>query len=151
MVLQHNMMGSCLSSNVHPSEPVIRTATAKIFDKSNFLPPKNSLLSIKSEKDIQNLNVKELKDILSNYCVDYKGCIEKSELQRKVTNLYVERQNNRARISDEECCKICWDATIDCVLLECGHLVCCLFCSKKFKECPICRQYITRVVHTFRG
>ena len=23
-------------------------------------------------------------DILSNYCVDYKGCIEKSELQRKV-------------------------------------------------------------------
>ena len=48
-------------SDVHPSEPVIRTATAKIFDKSNFLPPKNSLLSIKSEKDIQNLNVKELK------------------------------------------------------------------------------------------
>ena len=52
-------------SDVHPSEPVIRTATAKIFDKSNFLPPKNSLLSIKSEKDIQNLNVKELKVSMS--------------------------------------------------------------------------------------
>ena len=40
---------------------MIRADTLKIFDKSTFLPPKNSLLSIKSEKDIQNLNVKELK------------------------------------------------------------------------------------------
>jgi len=147
------VMGNCMSTDVHPQ--TMGNTTTKLFDKASFIPPKDSLLSIRYEKDIQGLNVKDLKDILANYCVDYKGCIEKSELQSKVLELYLERARNRSNLNEEDCCKICWDATIDCVLLECGHLVCCLSCSKKLKdcskECPICRQYITRVVHTFKG
>ena len=53
--------------------------------------------------------------------------------------------------NDDDICKICMDATIDCVLLECGHMVTCTQCGKKLSECPICRQYVVRAVHTFRS
>lgn len=48
-------------------------------------------------------------------------------------------------------CKICMDSPIDCVLLECGHMVTCTKCGKRMSECPICRQYVVRAVHVFRS
>lgn len=50
-----------------------------------------------------------------------------------------------------EMCKVCMDAVIDCVLLDCGHMVLCTQCGKKMAECPICRQFVVRVVHVFRS
>ncbi|XDA79667.1 hypothetical protein R6Z07F_009676 [Ovis aries] len=32
------------------------------------------------------------------------------------------------------------DSPIDCVLLECGHMVTCTKCGKRMNECPICRH-----------
>ncbi|KAI1882392.1 hypothetical protein AGOR_G00250210 [Albula goreensis] len=52
---------------------------------------------------------------------------------------------------DETLCRICMDAVIDCVLLECGHMVTCTRCGKRMNECPICRQYVVRAVHVFRS
>lgn len=43
------------------------------------------------------------------------------------------------------------DAPLECVLLECGHMATCIDCGKKLNECPICRQYVTRVVRTFKA
>lgn len=51
----------------------------------------------------------------------------------------------------DDCCKICMDAPLDCVLLECGHMATCVECGKQLAECPICRQYVTRVVRTFKA
>lgn len=51
---------------------------------------------------------------------------------------------------EKDICKICWDATINCVLLECGHMCSCINCSKKLTECPICREHVVRCVHVFR-
>eukprot|EP00057_Strongylocentrotus_purpuratus_P016732 XP_011671206.1 PREDICTED: E3 ubiquitin-protein ligase RNF34-like [Strongylocentrotus purpuratus] len=48
-------------------------------------------------------------------------------------------------------CKICMDAEIDCILLECGHMVTCTNCGKRMNECPICRQYFVRAVHIFKA
>ena len=53
--------------------------------------------------------------------------------------------------AEDELCKICMDATIDCVLLECGHMISCTKCGKQLSECPMCRQYVVRAVHTFRS
>ncbi|XP_063067466.1 E3 ubiquitin-protein ligase RNF34 [Engraulis encrasicolus] len=52
---------------------------------------------------------------------------------------------------DENLCRICMDALIDCVLLECGHMVTCTKCGKRMNECPICRQYVVRAVHVFKS
>ena len=51
---------------------------------------------------------------------------------------------------DSELCKICMEHLIDCVLLECGHMVTCTQCGKQMAECPICRQYVVRVVRVFK-
>ena len=48
-------------------------------------------------------------------------------------------------------CKVCMDAVIDCLLLDCGHMVTCTSCGKRLAECPICRRYIVRVVRVFRA
>ena len=51
----------------------------------------------------------------------------------------------------DDLCKICMDASIDCVLLECGHMVTCTKCGKQLADCPICRQNIARIVHVFKA
>ena len=57
----------------------------------------------------------------------------------------------KGRDSEHDICKICMDAAVDCILLECGHMITCTKCGKRLADCPICRQYITRVVHVFRS
>ncbi len=55
------------------------------------------------------------------------------------------------KLTSEDLCKICMDAPIECVILECGHMVTCTNCGKILNECPICRQYIIRMVRFFRA
>ena len=104
--------------------------------------------------------------------VDFKGCCEKNELIERVSRLWNEYNSCPCKIykfnwSDlyvilifiaaieklpsDDLCKICMDAPIECVILECGHLATCTNCGKVLSECPICRQYIVRVVRFFRA
>lgn len=55
------------------------------------------------------------------------------------------------KLQSGDLCKICMDAAIECVLLECGHMATCTNCGKVLSECPICRQYIVRVVRFFKA
>ncbi|CAN7986204.1 unnamed protein product, partial [Ixodes hexagonus] len=52
-------------------------------------------------------------------------------------------------------CRLCFDKDIDCVLVDCGHLVTCYSCGLKLFEdsmplCPVCRQPIKRLVKTYK-
>uniref|UniRef100_A0A8D2KR88 RING-type E3 ubiquitin transferase n=1 Tax=Varanus komodoensis TaxID=61221 RepID=A0A8D2KR88_VARKO len=126
-----------------------------------------SLSDLTSASDIDGLSVRQLKEILARNFVNYKGCCEKWELMERVTRLYKEKDlqqlvsdtddqtalaGGAATLpgSEENLCKICMDAAIDCVLLECGHMVTCTKCGMRMSECPICRQYVIRAVHVFR-
>ncbi|XP_078808882.1 E3 ubiquitin-protein ligase RNF34a isoform X4 [Oryzias latipes] len=128
-----------------------------------------SLSDISSLRDIEGLSVRQLKEILARNFVNYSGCCEKWELVERVSRLYRETEENRKSlenvsstvtsdgeicpltIRDDNLCRICMDATIDCVLLECGHMVTCTKCGKRMNECPICRQYVVRAVHVFKS
>lgn len=37
-----------------------------------------------------------------------------------------------------DCCIICYENPIDCVMTPCGHQVCCLECSSNMHVCPVC-------------
>ena len=37
-----------------------------------------------------------------------------------------------------DCCIICYENSIDCVMTPCGHQVCCLECSRNMHVCPVC-------------
>lgn len=113
------------------------------------------LRDMKDIKDIEALTVRQLKEILATNYVVYKGCCEKWELIDRVKRLWIDREKNIDKAStsndDNEICKICMDAVIDCVLLDCGHMVACTQCGKQMAECPMCRQYVVRVVHVFKA
>ncbi|CAL8321641.1 unnamed protein product [Lota lota] len=117
-----------------------------------------SLSDLDTEEAIEKLTVRQLKEILARNFVNYSGCCEKWELLERVHRLYRENLQNRKSngvrsplASDENLCRICMDAVIDCVLLECGHMVTCTKCGKRMSECPICRQYVVRAVHVFKS
>ncbi|XP_056151958.1 E3 ubiquitin-protein ligase RNF34a [Lampris incognitus] len=128
-----------------------------------------SLSDISSLDDIEGLSVRHLKEILARNFVNYSGCCEKWELVERVSRLYRETEENRKSLEnvsstvtadgekgqlrnhDDNLCRICMDAVIDCVLLECGHMVTCTKCGKRMSDCPICRQYVVRAVHVFKS
>ena len=55
-------------------------------------------------------------------------------------------EDNYAADDEASKCKVCMDADINCVILDCGHLVTCNQCGKKLIECPICRQQVLEVL-----
>ncbi|KAJ1730202.1 hypothetical protein LPJ61_003139 [Coemansia biformis] len=113
------------------------------------------------------LSIKALKAVLAANYVDFSNLVEKHELvqrvQRLVDNTRLEmagadtpRNDDEARQFEDNTCKICWDSTTNCVFLNCGHMCTCLECGNKIlasarRECPICREYIAKVVHVFRA
>ncbi|XP_068440160.1 E3 ubiquitin-protein ligase rififylin isoform X2 [Clinocottus analis] len=133
-------------------------------EEAPVLGRRASLSDLSCLDDIEALSVRQLKEILARNFVNYKGCCEKWELMERVTRLYQDQQNllaaNIVNASEsgggsagqeENLCKICMDCPIDCVLLECGHMITCTKCGKRMAECPICRQYVVRAVHVFRS
>ncbi|XP_028850906.1 E3 ubiquitin-protein ligase RNF34a isoform X2 [Denticeps clupeoides] len=148
-----------LEQTHHPSDEVTpqtrRRARASLSDLSCL-------------EDVERLSVRQLKEILVRNFVSISGCCEKWELVERVRRLYRENEENRksmenvstalnadgcspALVCEDNICRICADAVIDCVLLECGHMVTCTKCGKRMSECPICRQYVVRAVHVFRS
>ncbi|KAM3933855.1 E3 ubiquitin-protein ligase rififylin [Leptodactylus fuscus] len=142
----------------HPEEEDESTDSEEVL-----VPGKRASLSdINSVEDIEFLSVRQLKEILARNFVDYKGCCEKWELMERVTRLYHSQKDLQQKVTmaeegkfgpagEENLCKVCMDSPIDCVLLECGHMVTCTKCGKRMSECPICRQYVVRAVHVFRS
>ncbi|EDO44591.1 predicted protein, partial [Nematostella vectensis] len=130
----------------------------------DFFATRRTIDDITDIEQVDNLSVKELKHILTANFVDFKGCVEKEELLSKVRLLWKSRNCEKQKgmfalpgfglfntTSLDESCKVCMDNLIDCVLLECGHMVACINCSKQLAECPICRQNISRIVRVFKA
>ncbi|XP_048836399.1 E3 ubiquitin-protein ligase rififylin-like isoform X2 [Brienomyrus brachyistius] len=147
-------------------EPLTQEDNQSLDSEDAGVPGRRASLSdLSGPEDIEALSVRQLKEILARNFVDYKGCCEKWELMERVRRLYREQQDLQNLVSrvgndtdpistpsqEENLCKICMDSPIDCVLLECGHMVTCTKCGKRMSECPICRQYVIRAVHVFRS
>ncbi|KAI8905315.1 hypothetical protein DFJ77DRAFT_479632 [Powellomyces hirtus] len=142
------------------------------------VPTLASLLS--SSTDPSTLPARTLKHILSENKVDYSNVLEKSELVSRVKRLLdaarseaaiqaaanarfeestsasrPQQQQQQSTVDEDDgLCKICCDKVVNCVFLECGHLVTCMDCGKLLerstRECPICREPISRIVRTFQ-
>ncbi|CAH1801860.1 unnamed protein product [Owenia fusiformis] len=159
-------------------EETLRRIGTELLDDENEADMRTpnqraQLDDITEENNIPDLTVKQLKEILITNFVDYKGCVEKWELEERVRRLWLQKQDQKKKSSqsgstnatneesssgsntvdldDNDMCKICMDAHIDCVLLECGHMITCTKCGKRLAECPICRQFVTRAIHIFKA
>uniref|UniRef100_A0AC11C491 Uncharacterized protein n=1 Tax=Ovis aries TaxID=9940 RepID=A0AC11C491_SHEEP len=154
------------TSAVPPTSPGLPSAPPgqaqgrqqSVDSEDSFVPGRRASLSDLTDlEDIEGLTVRQLKEILARNFVNYKGCCEKWELMERVTRLYKDQKGLQhlggavPSSLEENLCRICMDSPIDCVLLECGHMVTCTKCGKRMNECPICRQYVIRAVHVFRS
>ncbi|VVC98570.1 unnamed protein product [Leptidea sinapis] len=102
----------------------------------------------KQASELETLNVKQLKELLTRNRVEYRGCVERKDLLERAKILWADHARYKDEIDNlpiEECCKICFAAPLECVLLECGHIAACTSCGKQLAECPICRQYVPMV------
>ncbi|TGZ42199.1 hypothetical protein DBV15_05643 [Temnothorax longispinosus] len=121
-------------------EEVPETSDEKKSDMVTEIPTwsdKVQLSDIKEASELEYLSIKQLKNLLSTNRVDYKGCIERQDLLNKVSRLWHEYSQSRKdveKLSEEELCKICWDAPIECVILECGHMACCINCAQSLSN-----------------
>nr|CAB3225593.1 ZF(RING)-14 zinc finger protein [Phallusia mammillata] len=62
----------------------------------------------------------------------------------------LERQRDELeRLRSDRLCKVCLDRNSNMVFIPCGHLCCCLECTRALRTCPVCRKHITRAVRTY--
>lgn len=138
-----------------PTHAIPKRSTQENTPESSPVPAKHPKLEdFTTPDELKQLSSKQLKILLTINRVDFKGCIEKGELLEKAQRLWEdnnERKDLPENVPLDELCKLCMDAPLDCVLLECGHITSCIDCGKKLAECPICRQYVVRVVRTFKA
>lgn len=168
--INHIPSSSSLSGNMSSTDSAGLSLAASQSDESLDSQQDNphlKLEDIKSEEEIDGLSIRSLKRVLLNNFVDFKGCCERWELQARLKRLWKDNEQNKKKVeevrksledtslaqsssADDNICHICMDAAIDCVLLECGHMVSCTKCGKQLSECPICRQFVIRAVHIFK-
>ena len=49
----------------------------------------------------------------------------------------------------ERLCRICWDASADTAMYDCGHVVACLECARRVETCPVCRKKVVSAMKLF--
>ncbi|KAF2904279.1 hypothetical protein ILUMI_01898 [Ignelater luminosus] len=52
-------------------------------------------------------------------------------------------------IKEAKACKICLSEEAVIVFLPCSHLVACVNCASKLKNCPVCRTVINKIIRAF--
>ena len=65
---------------------------------------------------------------------------------------YVQRRRKRPREVGDDICSICMDKSIDSAFIPCGHQAACIDCARRLHghgPCPVCREPIADVLHTF--
>ena len=58
-----------------------------------------SLDGLTSVQQVLGLSVKQLKLILQQNCINYKGCVEKEELQVRVRRLWQAKEEERIKVA----------------------------------------------------
>ncbi|CAG0899894.1 unnamed protein product [Darwinula stevensoni] len=52
---------------------------------------------------------------------------------------------------DGNLCKLCLEDELNCAFVDCGHMVACLPCAQKVRNCPICRKVITSRIRIYKA
>ena len=160
------------SSNETENEQRSTASSTTQENAGSNIKRRASISELTQEEDINILTVRQMKEILASNFVDFKGVCERNELIERVKTLFKSHVQNKLlteeinqqsvnkdeatngegkKTTEDDLCKICMDAIVDCVLLDCGHMVSCTKCGKRLAECPICRKNIIKVVRVFKS
>lgn len=124
----------------------------ELKDRLKQLYQSNKELEARQQKlqSTTNLDFESSLDLKNDTKNDAEG--KSDELSSQAIATRQKNSNNgEQKFNEEDMCKICMDRLIDCVLVECGHMCSCVKCGKLLSECPICRQYVVRVIRVFKS
>lgn len=51
--------------------------------------------------------------------------------------------------TDHKKCKVCFEGSVNVLLIPCNHHILCTVCSEKVNKCPICNTQIQKRLHTY--
>ena len=164
-----------LFSTLNSQERHNSTISPLYWPSPNSLKHRASISDIKADTDLNTFNLKQIKEILESHSIKYNDCCEKAELVERLKNLYKYNLENKSKkqalingsatfeqiatpassstdANDErDTCIICMESSIDCVLLECGHMCLCLKCGETIKDCPICRKKVVKCIKIYKS
>uniref|UniRef100_A0A6U1PLW1 RING-type domain-containing protein n=1 Tax=Cyclophora tenuis TaxID=216820 RepID=A0A6U1PLW1_CYCTE len=52
---------------------------------------------------------------------------------------FIEDETEGSQTTIEDACILCCEKPMDCVIIPCGHQVCCEECGKLVRKCPVCK------------
>jgi len=128
---------------------VFVAAILRIVSRKKLDPGHHAYLAdIKNEEDLLKLSERQMKEVLELCGVEMREDVNKEMLLGQLQQLWSPSLMEDKYDAENEAskCKVCMDADINCVILDCGHLVTCNQCGKKLTECPICRQKVLEVL-----
>jgi len=74
------------------------------------------------------------------------------ELERRKKEIKKDNNSKEEAVPQEDTsCKICFENTIDAVIIPCGHVAICIACTEGLKLCPMCRGPVASVVKMFKS
>jgi len=130
---------------------------------------------MKARTDPSTLPIKSIKTILDHHCVTYVGVVEKRDLverlQKLIDNTKAEQEMVKAQEAgvssatssaggssgggdSDNLCKICCDAALNCVMLNCNHMATCMDWYVALGQpwtVRICFPPTSRIVTTYRA
>jgi len=118
-----------------PSNAMVEQLQTAGYSKGIILEAIYKLFELKQDYGNVGLVIKEITALQEKEK-------EKSEKGEKEVN---------SETQEDNFCKICFTNVINTVLLPCAHVAICFECTATLKDCPICREKITKVVKTFKS
>ncbi|KAI9890163.1 MAG: Alsin [Vezdaea aestivalis] len=91
-------------------------------------------------------------------CMEGQGTMEYAKTGNVYTGGFkADRRHGKGTmmflVADDEAntCQICYEAEMDAVFNDCGHLCACLGCARQVDSCPVCRKAVLSVIKLFRA
>ena len=167
-IFSNELIYSCDLFEIDKSEIITFISSSLDFKSEGFSGDKvpslvgsaargsSSLRLVKSNIDFDLLIT--ISPILAD-CTNKSSLINSEEVSSKDNDnmaddqtLSHESYNKRKSLvsKDQDVCRICYSATIDCVLVPCGHLCMCMVCARKLEYCPYDRKLIHHIQPIYR-
>lgn len=88
-------------------------------------------------------------EVLENdiHLISTKGKYFYSVKNKSGIKIIVEKPSQIYTDDNVEDCIICMEEPKSTIFAPCGHFYSCQDCSKRIKQCPICRSHITSMIH----
>ena len=146
-------------ANKHPNLNRLRPVSPGLAKSQEFLSPssspkeeseRNSFLQFRNSflTSAANFNPEAPHNSLQ---VENSGAMNQvSTAEQKLDENSNVVQARLKVLKEEETCKVCLDSRTDCLFLPCRHICCCVKCACALRNCPICREKLTKIIKVYR-